>query len=151
MKQFRMHVSSAQLLGFYLEFFGQFFVCGKPGGSSEVLKKKTTKRPASTGIFFAQLQYFDQLLQTVKNKTTALKLIFRGFRQTSFPPLIFILYAKEWVSRLSVKIFLSHSAEEICNETFRCFRKFLVSKNFLGFRGGGETTIIRRVGKPFCV
>ena len=36
---------------------------------------------------------FDQLLQTVKNKTVVLILAFKEFLQTSMPPLIFILYA----------------------------------------------------------
>ena len=61
-----------------------------------------------TGIFFAQLQIFYQLLQTVKNETTVLNLVFKGFLQTSIPPLISIFYA-----RFSVEIFLSHSAEKI--------------------------------------
>ena len=38
--------------------------------------------------------YFDQLLQTVKNKTTVLILVFKQFLQTSIPPLISVLYAK---------------------------------------------------------
>ena len=37
---------------------------------------------------------FDQLLQTVKNKTTVLILVFKEFLQTSIPPLIFVLYPK---------------------------------------------------------
>ena len=39
-------------------------------------------------------KYFDQLLQTVKNKTTLLILVFKEFLQTSLPPLISVLYAK---------------------------------------------------------
>ena len=39
-------------------------------------------------------KYFDQLLQTVKNKTTALILIFKEFLQTSIPTLIPVLHAK---------------------------------------------------------
>ena len=39
-------------------------------------------------------KYFDQLLQTVKNKTTVLNLVFKEFLQTSIPPLISVLYAK---------------------------------------------------------
>ena len=44
--------------------------------------------------FSPNYKYFDQLLQTVKNKTTVLILVFKEFLQTSIPPLIFVLYAK---------------------------------------------------------
>ena len=60
-------------------------------------KRKTTeiktRRPASTGIFFAQIQIFDQLLQAVKNKTVLI-LVFKEFLRTSVRPLISVLYAK---------------------------------------------------------
>ena len=39
-------------------------------------------------------KYFDQLLQTFKNKTTVLVLVFKELLQTSIPPLISVLYAK---------------------------------------------------------
>ena len=39
-------------------------------------------------------KYFNQLLQTVKNKTTVLILVFKEFSQISIPPLISVLYAK---------------------------------------------------------
>ena len=44
--------------------------------------------------FSPNYKYFDQLLQTVKNKTTVLILVFIEFLQTSIPPLISVLYAK---------------------------------------------------------
>ena len=44
--------------------------------------------------FSPNYKYFDQLLQTVKNKTTVLNLVFKEFLQTSIPPLIFVFYAK---------------------------------------------------------
>ena len=44
--------------------------------------------------FSPNYNYFDQLLQTVKNKTTVLILVFKEFLQTSIPPLITVLYAK---------------------------------------------------------
>ena len=44
--------------------------------------------------FSPDYKYFDQLLQTVKNKTTVLNLVFEEFLQTSIPPLISELYAK---------------------------------------------------------
>ena len=43
----------------------------------------------------------------------------------------------EGVSRFSVKIILSHSAEEFRRGTLLCFREFLVLKNFRDTRGGG--------------
>ena len=44
--------------------------------------------------FSPDYKYFDQLLQTVKNKATVLILVFKEFLQTSIPPLISVLYAK---------------------------------------------------------
>ena len=44
--------------------------------------------------FSPNYKYFDQLLRTVKNKTTVLILVFKEFLQTSIPPLISVLYAK---------------------------------------------------------
>ena len=48
----------------------------------------------SPAYFSPNYKYFDQLLQTVKNKTTVLILVFKEFLQTSIPPLISVLYAK---------------------------------------------------------
>ena len=48
-------------------------------------------------VFFSRnYKYFDQLLQTVKNKATVLMIVFKEFLQTSVPPLISVLYAKEY-------------------------------------------------------
>ena len=44
--------------------------------------------------FSPSYKYFDQLLQTVKNKTTVLILVFKEFLQHSIRPLISVLYAK---------------------------------------------------------
>ena len=46
--------------------------------------------------FSPNYKCFDQLLQTVKNKTTVLILVFEEFLQTSIPPLISVLYAKSY-------------------------------------------------------
>ena len=43
--------------------------------------------------FSPKYKYFDQLLQTVKNKTTVFDISFQK-HQTSIPPLISVLYAK---------------------------------------------------------
>ena len=45
-------------------------------------------------FFSPNYKHFNQLLQTVKNKTTVLILVFKEFLQTSIPPLISVLYAK---------------------------------------------------------
>ena len=50
---------------------------------------------------------FDQLLHTVKNKTTVLILVLKEFLQTSFPPLISVHYAKG-ITIFRGKIFVSH-------------------------------------------
>ena len=46
--------------------------------------------------FSPNYKYFDQLFQTVKNKTTLLILVFKEFLQTSLPPLISVHYAKRY-------------------------------------------------------
>ena len=74
--------------------------------------------------FSLNYKYFDQLFQTVKNETTVLNLAFKGFLQTSIPSLISICYAKEGVSRTSVEIFLSHSAETFRKGPLQCFTNF---------------------------
>ena len=80
--------------------------------------------------FSPNYKYFDQLLQTVKNKTTVLILVFKKFLQTSTPPLISVLYAKGYHD-FPLKNFTSHSAEKFRRGTRLCFRKFRVSKSFM--------------------
>ena len=84
--------------------------------------------------FSPNYKYFDQLLQTVKNKTTVLILVFKEFLQinstTDFRTLC------ERVSRFSLEKFSSHSAEKNRRGTLLCFRKFLLSKNVRDKRGG---------------
>ena len=57
------------------------------------MKSKQDGRLA-LAYFSANYKNFDQLLQTVKNKTTVLILVFNNFSQMSIRPLISILYAK---------------------------------------------------------
>ena len=85
--------------------------------------------------FSPNYKYFDQLLLAVKNETTVLNLVFKSFLQTSIPPLISMFYAREGIAQFFVKNFLSHTAEKIRRGTLRCFRKFLVSKNFIHKKG----------------
>ena len=124
------------LINDLLKAFSEFEPLLETAMPSELfLLKLETRRLASTVTFFASYYNFDQLLQTVKNETTVLNLVFKGFLQTSIPLLIFIFYAEEFLPRFSVKIFLSHSTERFCKGTLLCFRKFLLSKNFMHKRG----------------
>ena len=71
------------------------------GKSSEARKEKFRRKFKQDGrlapaYFSPNYKYFDQLLQTVKNETTVLNLIFKGFLQTSIRPLISVLYAEEY-------------------------------------------------------
>ena len=85
--------------------------------------------------FSPNCKYFDQLLQTVKNKTTVLILVFKGFLQINSTT-DFCTLGKR-VSRFSVENLLSHSTEKLRRGTLFCFTKFLVSKKFMDKRGGG--------------
>ena len=67
--------------------------------------------------FSPNYKYFDQVLQTVKNETTVLNLVFKGFLQTSIPPLISILYAKEY-HYFSVEIFCLKVPKKFVGEPF---------------------------------
>ena len=73
-------------------------------------------------------KYFDQLLQTVKNKTTSLNLVFKEFLQTStsIPPLISVLYAKGYHD-FPLKNFCLTVPKKLVEEPF------CVSENF-GYR-----------------
>ena len=84
--------------------------------------------------FSPNYKFFHQFLQTVKNKTTVLILVFKDFLQTSLPPLMSVLLCKR-VPLFSVEKFLSHSAEKFRRGPQLCFRKFWVSKNFMHKRG----------------
>ena len=55
--------------------------------------KQQDSRLASA-FFSPDYKYFDQLWQTVKNKTTVLNLVFKEFLETSIPPLFSVLHSK---------------------------------------------------------
>ena len=78
---------------------------------------------------------FDQLLQTVKNKTTVLILVFKLFTNINSTTDFCTLCKR--VSSFFVGKFMSHSAEKFRRGVFLCFRKSLVSKNIRDKRGGG--------------
>ena len=86
--------------------------------------------------FSPNYKYFDQLLQTVKNKTTVLILVFKEFLQINSTTDFWTLCKR--VSQFSLKNFSSHSAEKFRRGTLLC----CVSENFrlpksLCIRGGG--------------
>ena len=73
--------------------------------------------------FSPNYKYFDQLLQTVKNKTTVLILVFKELLLTSIQPLISVLYAKRYHD-LPLKKFCLTVPKTFVEEPFR------VSENF---------------------
>ena len=106
-------------------------------------------------FFSPNYKYFDQLLQTVKNKTTVLILVFTNINLASD---FCTLCNRVW--RFSVENFLSHGAEKFRRGTFLCFRKFLVPKKVWDKRGDGYHDFLSKlfcltvpkkfVGQPFC-
>ena len=84
--------------------------------------QRKTRWQASTGIFFANYKQFDQLLQTVENKTTVLILVLKEFLQT-IPLLIPVLYAKRY-QNFHLKLFRLTVPKKIVEEPF------CVSENF---------------------
>ena len=68
-------------------------------------------------------KYFDQLLQTVKNKITVLILVFKEFLQTSIRPLISVFYAKGYHDFLS-KLFCLTVPKNFVGEPFCASQNF---------------------------
>ena len=58
--------------------------------------KQKQNGPLALAYFSPKSNYFDQLLQMVKNEATVLILVFKEFLQTSIRPLISVLYAKSY-------------------------------------------------------
>ena len=92
-------------------------------------------------FFSPNYNYFDQLLQTVKNKTTVLILVFKEFLQTSFWPLIFVLYAKGYHDFLSKLFCLTIPKNFVGNPLV--FQKISGIENF--FASEGYVTIFCRI------
>ena len=98
--------------------------------------------------FSPYCKYFDQLLQTVKNKTTVLIIVFKEFLQTSMPPLISVLYVKGYhdypLKHFCLIRVPNHFVEEpFCLSENFWFRKILWMRGG-GGGGGGSVTIFRR-------
>ena len=83
--------------------------------------------------FSPNYKYFDQLLQTVKNKTTVLILVFKEFLQTSIPPLISVLHAKGYhdypLKEFCLTMPKNFVEEPFCVSEKFGYRKLRVSKN----------------------
>ena len=84
--------------------------------------------------FSPNYKYFDQLLQTVKNKTTVLILVFKEFLQTSIPPLISVVYAKGYhdfpLENFRLTVPKNFAEEPVCVS-----ENFGYRKNFMPKRG----------------
>ena len=124
------------------------------------LAEYTTRRPASTGIFFAQLQIFRSTFANGSKQNNCFDISFQRVFTNINSTSDFCTLCKR-VSRFSVEKFLSHSAEKIRRETLLCFRKLLVPKNVRDKRGGGYHDFLSKlfcltvsknyVREPFCV
>ena len=110
--------------------------------------------------FSPNYKYFDQLLQTVKNKTTVVNLVFKEFLQTSIPPLTSVLYAKGYHDFL-LKNFRLTVPKNFIEEPFFVSQNFWYRTNLWIRAGGGSITIFCQklfvsvpknfVGEPFSV
>ena len=89
--------------------------------------------------FSPNYNYFDQILQTVKNKTTVLILVFKEFLQTLIRPLISVLYAKGYPD-FPLKKFCLPVPKNFVEEPFCVSENFWYRKR-LGIREGAGITI----------
>ena len=92
--------------------------------------------------FSPNYKYFDQLFQTVKNKTTVLNLVFKEFLQTSIPPLISVLYAKGYHD-YRLKNFRLTVPKNFIEEPF-CVSENFWYRKMLGIRDGAGITIFHQ-------
>ena len=108
--------------------------------------------------FSPNYKYFDQLLQTVKNKTTVLNLVFKEFLQTSISPMISVLYAKGYHDFPS-KLFFLTLPNHFVEDPF-CVSEHFGYRKILCLRGGHHDFLSKIccltvpknfVGKPFGV
>ena len=81
-------------------------------------------------------KYLDQILQTVKNENTVLNLVFEIFFYKYQFHHWFLYFMQRVCHDFSLKIVLSHSTEKLRRWTLWCFKKLLVSKNFMDRRRG---------------
>ena len=101
-----------------------------------ILQQDSRLAPA---YFSLNYKYSDQLLQTVKNKTTVLILVFKEFLQTSIRPLTSVLYAKGY-HNVPLKNFCLTVPKNFIEEPF-CVSENFRYRNLLGIREGAGITI----------
>ena len=87
--------------------------------------------------FSPNYKYFDQLLQTVKNKTTVLNLVSKEFLQISITPLISVVYAKEYHD-FPLKNFCLTVPKNFVEEPF-CVSENFWYRKMLGMRDERES------------
>ena len=77
--------------------------------------------------FSPNYKYFDQLLQTVKNKTTVLNLVFKEFLRPSIPSLNSVLYSKGYhdfpLKNFCLTVPKNFVEEPFCVSENFCYRK----------------------------
>ena len=108
----------------------------RPSIFSKNVKQDGRLAPA---YFSPNYKYFDQLLQTVKNKITVLILVFKEFLQTSTRPLISVLHAKGYHD-FQLKNFCLTAPKNFVEEPF-CVSENFWYRKMLGIREGAGITI----------
>ena len=122
------------------------------------MKSKQDGRLA-LAYFSPNYKYFDQLLQTVKNKTTVLILVFNDFLQTSLRPLISVLYAKGYhefpLENFDLTVPKKFKEEPFCVSENFSYRKMVgireegVSRNIENFLLNSEKKLSQRSPSVF--
>ena len=105
-------------------------------GTTETRTPNLLLENVAPAYFSPNYKYFDQLLQTVKNKTTVLILVFKEFLQTSIPPRISVLYAKGYHD-FPLKNFRLTVLKNFVEEPVGVWENFGYRKN-LRIRGEGQ-------------
>ena len=102
------------------------------------LKNSQQDGRLAPAYFLPNYKCFGILLQTVKNKTTVLNLVFREFLQLSIPPVIPVLYAKmyhDFPLQNSCLMVPNHFVDEpFCvSEIFRYRKNLCLRGDYHGF------------------
>ena len=93
--------------------------------------QKKTRRPAITGIISAQLQIFWSTFANSWKRDYCFESSFQRFNRNINSTTDFYILCKRGDITNFVQNFLSHCTEKLRRRTFLCFKKFLVSKNFM--------------------
>ena len=108
---------------------------GFPSSTNKLFEKLQQDGRLAPAYFLPNYKYFDQFLQTVKNKTTVLILVFKELLQASNSPLISVLYAKGYhdfpLKNFRLTVPKNFVEDPFCVSENFCYRKML------GIREGG--------------